>query len=70
MATLGGTRIKDLVTNPDQMLKTVYDSDNNGKIDHNELENMGVRTWVSTDNPLDPYYPHDPDINDVWFKIT
>jgi len=63
MATLGKTRIKDLVTNSDQMTKTVYDPDDDGKIDHNELENIGQRVFVQVDAPTDP------NVNDIWIKI-
>lgn len=45
------------------MTKAVYDPDENGKIDYNELENVGKRVFVS-ETP-----PSSPNVNDIWIKI-
>ncbi len=54
-------RIKDFLVG--DMTKSVYDPDGNGKIDYNELENVGQRLFVSTTEPSNP------NVNDIWIQI-
>ena len=44
------------------MEKSVYDPDENGKIDYNELENVGKRVYVQSEAPTEA------NEGDIWFK--
>ena len=63
---LTDVRIKTNITAGSEgvMVKTTYDPDGNGKIDYNELENVGKRVFVQADAPTEA------NEGDIWFQIS